>query len=156
VALTQWEVAERLCAAEGSKTYAAISVLVQFWCEVRILRRVHPGAFTPPPKVDSGLLLFERHANPRFEVLDRKLFFKVVRSAFGKRRKTLRNGLKMSGDAFLEGADLEGAFGRSGIDPGRRPETMSLQEFANLANALVPAEPGPRPPADLGRLGQRG
>jgi 16S rRNA (adenine1518-N6/adenine1519-N6)-dimethyltransferase len=136
VALTQWEVAERLCAAEGSKTYAAISVLVQFWCEVKILRRVHPGAFTPPPKVDSGLLLFERHGRPRFEVRDRKLFFRVVRSAFGKRRKTLRNGLKMSGDPFLETTDLEAAFVRSGIDPSRRPETMSLDEFAKLANSL--------------------
>lgn len=137
VALTQWEVAERLCAKPGSKTYAAISVLVQFWCEVKILRRVQPGAFTPPPKVDSGLLLFERHSVPRVSVKDRKLFFKVARSAFGKRRKTLKNGLKMSGDAFLENADLEAAFEASGIDPVRRPETMSLEEFAKLANALA-------------------
>lgn len=137
VALTQWEVAERLCAGPGSKTYAAISVLVQFWCEVKILKRVLPGAFTPPPRVDSGLLLFERHAKPRVDVKDRKLFFKVVRSAFGKRRKTLRNGLKMSGDPFLESADIEKAFLDSKIDPQRRPETMSLQEFANLANALA-------------------
>jgi 16S rRNA (adenine1518-N6/adenine1519-N6)-dimethyltransferase len=136
VALTQWEVAERLCAPPGSKTYAAISVLVQFWCEVKILRKVQPGAFTPPPKVDSGLLLFERRKKPAVELKDRKLFFKVVRSAFGKRRKTLKNGLKMSGDAFLESADLEAAFKAAGIDPVRRPETMSLEEFARLSNAL--------------------
>jgi 16S rRNA (adenine1518-N6/adenine1519-N6)-dimethyltransferase len=136
VALTQWEVAERLCALPGSKTYAAISVLVQFWCEVKILKKVAPGAFTPPPTVDSGLLLFERRKTPLLELKDRKLFFKIARSAFGKRRKTLRNGLKMSGDAFLESADLEAAFLASGVDPQRRPETMSLQEFAKLSNAL--------------------
>lgn len=136
VALTQWEVAERLCAPPGSKTYAAISVLVQFWCEMKILRKVQPGAFTPPPKVDSGLLLFERRKKPAVDLKDRKLFFKVVRSAFGKRRKTLRNGLKMSGNAFLESADLDAAFAASGIDSQRRPETMSLEEFAKLANAL--------------------
>lgn len=137
VALTQWEVAERLCALPGSKTYAAISVLVQFWCGVKILRKVQPGAFTPPPTVDSGLMLFERFAKPRVDVKDRKLFFKVVRSSFGKRRKTLRNGLKMSGDPGLESADLEAAFLSAGIDPSRRPETMSLNDFAKLANALA-------------------
>lgn len=136
VALTQLEVAQRLVAAPGSKVYAAISVLVQFWCRVKLLRKVLPGAFTPPPKVHSGLLLFERQAQPTVEVNNRELFFKVARSSFGKRRKTLRNGLKMSGDIRLADKDLESAFARAAVDPNRRPETLSLKEFAALTNAI--------------------
>jgi 16S rRNA (adenine1518-N6/adenine1519-N6)-dimethyltransferase len=136
IALTQWEVAQRLAAGEGSKDYAAISVLVQFWCRLQLLRKVPPGAFTPPPRVDSGLLLFEREPEPRVAVKDRELFFKVVRSSFGKRRKTLKNALKMSGDARLAGKDLDAAFAKAKIDPVRRPETLSLSEFAALTDSI--------------------
>jgi 16S rRNA (adenine1518-N6/adenine1519-N6)-dimethyltransferase len=136
VALTQLEVAQRLVAKPGGKAYAAISVLAQFWCRVTLLRKVPPGAFTPPPKVHSGLLLFERQASPSVKVGNRELFFKVARSSFGKRRKTLRNGLKMSGDLRLADRDLEAAFKKSGVDPQRRPETLSLGEFAALTDSI--------------------
>ncbi len=136
VALTQWEVAERLAASPGRKTYAAISVLIQFWCEIKVLRRVLPGAFTPPPKVDSGLILFQKLEKPSVDVVDRSLFFSVVRSCFGKRRKTLKNSLKMSRDPELKERDFDTAFKAAGIDPARRPETLSLLEFSKLSNAI--------------------
>ncbi len=130
VALTQLEVAQRLVAAPGSKVYAAISVLVQFWCKVKLLRKVPPGAFTPPPNVHSGLILFERQVEPTVKVANRELFFKVARSSFGKRRKTLRNALLMSAGLDLDagaGRTWMRPFGGLGILGQRRGETLSLQ-----------------------------
>jgi 16S rRNA (adenine1518-N6/adenine1519-N6)-dimethyltransferase len=142
--LTQYEVAQRLAAGPGDDDYASLSVLAQYYCEVRLLRKVLPGAFTPPPKVDSALVLFSRRHDPAVRARDPKLFFKVTRSAFGKRRKTLRNALLMSAglDLVLEPADLDAALAASGIQGQRRGETLSLQEFADLANAL---SAGPQP-----------
>jgi 16S rRNA (adenine1518-N6/adenine1519-N6)-dimethyltransferase len=137
--LTQYEVAERLQAQPDGDDYAAISILAQYYCVVRILRKVGPGAFTPPPKVDSALVLFERRAEPAVKALDPELFFKLTRSAFGKRRKTLRNALLMSAglDLNLEPAALDAAFEATGLKGQRRGETLSMQEYADLCNALV-------------------
>jgi 16S rRNA (adenine1518-N6/adenine1519-N6)-dimethyltransferase len=136
--LTQYEVAERLAAKAGEDDYAAISILAQYHCQVRILRKVPPGAFTPPPKVDSALVLFERLAKPAVLAQDPNLFFKLTRSAFGKRRKTLRNALLMSAGLGLqlEPPVLDAALEASGIQGQRRGETLSLQEYADLSNAL--------------------
>lgn len=136
--LTQYEVAERLVATPDDDDYASISILAQYYCQVRILRKVGPGAFTPPPKVDSALILLERREKPAVDARDPKLFFKVTRSAFGKRRKTLRNALLMSAGLGLklEAADLDAALEKSAIQGQRRGETLSMQEYADLANAL--------------------
>lgn len=136
--LTQYEVAQRLVATPQDEDYASISILAQYYCEVRILRKVGPGAFTPPPKVDSALILFERRDRPAVEAKDPQLFFKVTRSAFGKRRKTLRNAVLMSAglDLKLEPAVLDAALEKSGIVGQRRGETLTMQEYADLANAL--------------------
>jgi 16S rRNA (adenine1518-N6/adenine1519-N6)-dimethyltransferase len=136
--LTQYEVARRLAAKVGEEDYASISILAQYYCEIRILRKVPPGAFTPPPKVDSALLLFERRLKPAVEARDPKLFFKLTRSAFGKRRKTLRNALLMSAGLGLqlEPPVLDAALESCGLRGQRRGETLSLQEYADLANAL--------------------
>lgn len=136
--LTQYEVAQRLAAGPGDDDYASLSILAQYYCEVRLLRKVLPGAFTPPPKVDSALLLFERRSNPAVVAQEPKLFFQLTRSAFGKRRKTLRNAILMSAglDLHLEPVALDAALLAAGIDGKRRGETLSLQEYADLANAL--------------------
>jgi 16S rRNA (adenine1518-N6/adenine1519-N6)-dimethyltransferase len=136
LALTQWEVGERLAAAPGTKNYAAISVLMQYWCRVEVLRKVGPGAFTPPPKVDSALLLLERLEKPRVTVKDPRQFFRIVRSCFGKRRKTMKNGLRMSRDPGLEDLDWDHLLTAAAIDPSRRPETLSLEDFARLSNCV--------------------
>lgn len=139
--LTQYEVAERLVAGPEDDDYASISILAQYYCQVQILRKVPPGAFTPPPKVDSALILFERRAKPAVEARDPQLFFKLTRSAFGKRRKTLRNALLMSAGLGLElePAELDAALLSSGLQGQRRGETLSMQEYADLANALSAA-----------------
>lgn len=132
VALTQWEVGLRLAAPPGGKDRAAISVLAQYHCEVELLRKVYPGAFTPPPKVDSALVLFKRRLAPAAIVRNERLFFKLVRACFEKRRKTLKNGLKMWGlDRAAE------TLARAGLDPMRRPETLSIEEFGRLCDACA-------------------
>ncbi len=135
VTLTQWEVALRLAAKPNTKDYAAISVMAQARCKVQVIRRVEPGAFTPPPKVDSGLILFERLPQAAVTESEAPWFSKVTRAAFGKRRKTLRNALRQSG-LGLDDAHIDAGLAEAGIVGERRGETLSVQEFAVLAKAL--------------------
>ena len=128
--MLQKEVVDRMAAAPGGKDYGRLSVMIQWQLRVEKLFDVHPGAFTPPPKVDSSVVRLVPHATPLIQVRDPKLFAYVVRAAFAQRRKTLRNNLKnlCSGDRLAA----------LGIDPQRRAETLTLAEFATLANALPP------------------
>lgn len=136
VVLTQLEVAQRLAAQVDSEHWSALSVLAQYHCKVTLLRKVLRGAFTPVPRVDSGLVLFERLAVPAVAAKDEALFFRLVRGGFGKRRKTLRNALLMAA-LGLEPGPLDGALAQAGIDGRRRAETLALPEWATLADALV-------------------
>jgi len=128
--MLQKEVVDRLAAEPDSSDYGRLSVMVQYRCEVERLFTVPPGAFTPAPKVDSAIVRLAPHAKPPVEVNDVASLEKVVAQAFSQRRKTLRNTLK----GVLEAAEIEAA----GIDPQRRAETLSLQEFAALANRCPP------------------
>lgn len=136
VVLTQYEVAQRLAATVDSEHWSALSVLAQYHCKVTLLRKVLRGAFTPVPKVDSGLVMFERLPVPAVTAKDEKLFFRLVRGGFGKRRKTLRNALLMAA-LGLEPAVLDAALEKAGIPGIRRAETLSLPEWAKLADALT-------------------
>lgn len=133
VLMFQQEVGDRLCAEPGSKQYGILSVLCQNWFDVRRVVRVPPGAFFPPPKVHSVVLRFDALDQPRIAVADEVFFRRVVKGAFGQRRKTLRNSLKGAGLAF-EG--LSEAMDGIGIDGGRRAETLNLEEFGALAEML--------------------
>jgi 16S rRNA (adenine1518-N6/adenine1519-N6)-dimethyltransferase len=93
------------------------------------LFRVSPAAFHPRPRVDSTVLSLELRREPRVPISDESRFRSIVRASFGQRRKTLRNALS----AMASAAEIE----RAGIDPGRRGETLTLEEFARLANALT-------------------
>ncbi|HTA16945.1 MAG TPA: 16S rRNA (adenine(1518)-N(6)/adenine(1519)-N(6))-dimethyltransferase RsmA [bacterium] len=135
VVLTQWEVAQRLTASPDTKDWSALSALAHYFCRVTLLRKVLRGAFTPVPRVDSGLVLFERLPKPAVAVKNEKLYFRLVRSGFGMRRKTLRKALLMA-DLGLEAPTLEAALLASGVDGQRRGETLSLPEWARLADAL--------------------
>ncbi|HJW81431.1 MAG TPA: rRNA adenine dimethyltransferase family protein, partial [Acidiferrobacterales bacterium] len=115
----------------GSKDYGRLSVMLQWQLRVEKLFDVRPGAFTPPPKVDSSVVRLVPHAVAPIQVRDADAFAQVVRAAFAQRRKTLRNNLK----GLLPAETLESL----GIDPQRRAETLTLGEFATLANALPPA-----------------
>ncbi|MDD5730452.1 MAG: 16S rRNA (adenine(1518)-N(6)/adenine(1519)-N(6))-dimethyltransferase RsmA [Candidatus Omnitrophica bacterium] len=126
----QKEFAERIAANPGSKVYGSFSCFVQYYAVPKILFTISKSCFSPAPKVDSCLLQLEIRAKPPVMVKDEKLFFKVIRSAFNKRRKILRNSLK---DIVPEDR-LNDFFLRYNIDPRIRPECFSLEDFANLSN----------------------
>ncbi|MEW6117711.1 MAG: 16S rRNA (adenine(1518)-N(6)/adenine(1519)-N(6))-dimethyltransferase RsmA [Nitrospirota bacterium] len=126
----QREVAERIVASPGTKDYGALSIGVQFYATPRIEFIVPRGAFRPIPKVDSAVVHIQILDKPRVEVRDEKLFFKVVKTAFAQRRKTLSNALKPLSK------DIREMLAEAGIDPIRRAETLSIEEFAKLADHL--------------------
>lgn len=122
----QKEVAKRIAEKEGSKVYGILSVLTQAFYDVEYLFTVPPSVFNPPPKVDSGVIRFTRKENYTLPV-DEKLFYRVVKTGFQQRRKTLRNSLKTLNlsDSLRE-------------DPifAKRPEQLSVQEFINLTSKI--------------------
>lgn len=124
----QKEVAKRMCEKEGSKAYGILSVLVQAFYEAEYLFTVPPTVFDPPPKVDSGVLRFVRKEDFSLPC-DEKLFFRVVKTAFQQRRKTLRNSLKV----FHLPEDLK----EDGIF-GQRPEQLSTAQFIELTQKIAP------------------
>lgn len=132
VVMIQKEVAERIAARAGSKAYGTLSLAVQLWCGVEPGFDVDPSAFSPRPKVVSTVLRLIPQARPRAPVSDPAFFERVVRAAFAQRRKTLLNNLKSHFEALRVNEVLAGCE----IDPARRAETLSLEEFANLSNKL--------------------
>lgn len=133
VLMVQREVAERMMAAPGGRTYGSLSVLVQYWCDVSLVTFVPPTAFVPVPKVESAVIALRRRVAPAVDVPP-DAFFPVVRAGFGQRRKTLRNAL--SAGLRLPPAAVAAALDAAGIDPVRRAETLSLEEFAAIARQL--------------------
>lgn len=131
--MIQKEVAERMDAEPNCKDYGSLSLLVQYYCNTQIVRRVPPTCFIPRPKVDSIVIRLDRLDSPRVIVQDEALMFEIIRGAFNMRRKTLWNGVKFLG---LEKERLEKAFEDAGIDSKRRGETLSLEEFATLADKI--------------------
>lgn len=131
--MIQKEVAERMASKPDCKDYGALSLLVQYYCDANIVRKVPPTAFIPQPKVDSIVIKLDKLNEPRVKIKDEKLFFMVIRSAFNMRRKTLWNALKV---LKLDKEAYEQAFLNANIDPKRRGETLSIEEFANLSNEI--------------------
>ncbi|MHB8845932.1 MAG: 16S rRNA (adenine(1518)-N(6)/adenine(1519)-N(6))-dimethyltransferase RsmA [Nitrospirota bacterium] len=131
--MLQKEVAERVAADPGGKEYGYLSVRVQYFAVPRLEFTVPAGAFTPRPKVDSAVLTLVMREHPERPVADEDLFLRVIKAAFSQRRKTLRNSLSQLGyprelmDAIPAG---------TGIDLGRRAETLSVVEFGVLADFL--------------------
>jgi 16S rRNA (adenine1518-N6/adenine1519-N6)-dimethyltransferase len=135
VVMLQREVAERVAAPPGTRSYGSLSVLVQLGCDVRLVQRVPPGAFRPPPKVDSAVLHLAVLPRPRVLVGDERKFRTVVRAAFSQRRKMLGNALA-SGLA-LSVSQARAVLTGAGIDPARRAETLGLEEFARLTRHVT-------------------
>jgi len=131
VLMLQREVVERLVAVPGNKQYAALSVLTQYAACLRPAMRVGPEAFVPRPQVESEVVVVEPYLQPPVRVADEALFRRIVKTVFTQRRKQLANGLR----PLCRNA--AGTLRRAGIDPMRRPETLSLAEFATLANTLA-------------------
>lgn len=125
----QKEFALRVSSPAGSKDYGSLSCFVQYYSQPKIAFTIPKNCFRPKPKVDSCLLKLKLREEPAVETRDEKLFFKIIRAAFNKRRKTLRNSLK---DVVAKEA-LEAFFKDYGIDKNIRPERLGLADFANLA-----------------------
>ena len=134
--MIQKEVAERLCAAPGTGEYGALSVLVQWYAEPRLLFDVPPHCFVPQPKVTSAVVRMDRRSAPPADVDDVEFFFRTVRSAFAQRRKTLSNALR-AGFSELSRADIDAAIQEATLPPLVRGEALSLAQFAALSNALL-------------------
>jgi 16S rRNA (adenine1518-N6/adenine1519-N6)-dimethyltransferase len=126
--MLQKEVVDRLCAVPGNKNYGRLSVMVQWLCRVERIFNLGPGAFSPPPKVDSAVVRLVPHSEP-LAVGGREQFAALVREAFSQRRKTLRNNLKH----LLSAEEITAA----GVDPQARAETLTLEQFARLSNTVA-------------------
>ncbi len=124
--MLQKEVVDRMAAAPGNKTYGRLSVMLQLRCQVTPMFNIGPGAFTPPPKVDSSFVRLQPWKQPPHHIQDQKFLAQLVTQAFSQRRKTLRNALKK-----LLGSEQ---FEQAGIDPSSRAERLSPGDFVRLAN----------------------
>jgi 16S rRNA (adenine1518-N6/adenine1519-N6)-dimethyltransferase len=136
VVMLQEEVALRMVASPGAKDYGILTLGAKLLAEVDVVHRVSRNCFTPRPKVDSCIVRLRTRAQPLYPNIDGRFVMKLIRAAFSQRRKTIRNSLTKSG-AF--GASKEAvleAFEAAGIDSNRRPETLELDEFATLAEAV--------------------
>jgi 16S rRNA (adenine1518-N6/adenine1519-N6)-dimethyltransferase len=132
--MLQREVAERVAAPPGGKVYGSLSVLTQLYCDVRLALHVPPEAFKPPPKVDSAVVHLRVLERSRIPLADEARFHVVVRAAFSQRRKMIANAL---GPALGLGVDAaREALTAAGIDPSRRAETLTIQEFGTLTSQL--------------------
>jgi 16S rRNA (adenine1518-N6/adenine1519-N6)-dimethyltransferase len=132
--MLQREVADRLVARPGTGEYGALAIQVALHADVERVLTLPPGAFRPPPKVTSAVVRLSFHA-PAANVGDPAAFERVVRGVFLQRRKTLSNALKPVADSF--GRSASQLLDAAGIDPVRRPETLTLEEIARLARAVL-------------------
>lgn len=129
ILMVQKEVADRLCAGPGTHDYGRLSIMVQAVSRVEQLFDVSAGAFTPPPKVESSIIKISPLSHAPAAIRDRQLFANLVRAAFSKRRKTIRNALK----TLATESDLQTA----GIDPSVRPEVIAVEDYIKLANVIT-------------------
>ncbi len=133
--MIQKEVAQRLCAKAGDADYGAITAVVSYYAKVRKLFDVAPGNFLPPPKVTSTVISIEPYKNSPYHPKSEAVLFRVIKGAFAQRRKTLRNTL---GGAFSQYSkeELAQKLQSVGISPDRRGETLSIEEFIKIADAM--------------------
>ena len=144
VLMVQREVGERLCAGPGVKDYGSLTLWVGYRYQARLCQVVPPGAFRPPPKVDSAIVRLDAREKPQVEVGDENLYFRIIQAGFAHRRKTLLNNLKALNLCELKDIKnlssnpevLQYLLQRAGVDPGRRAETLDAYEFATIARAL--------------------
>ncbi len=136
--MVQREVAERMQAAPGTKDYGALSVAVQFYSTPHPDFLVPPACFMPRPKVDSAVITLHIGQNQRPDVTDRAFFFRIVKSAFAQRRKTLVNTLSATAGLSCTKEQLLSVLETLHLSPTVRGETLSVEQFAAVANALYP------------------
>ena len=148
VVMLQLEVGQRLVAAVNTPDYGVLTIAAALHADVDLVHRVPASCFIPRPKVDSCVVRFRCHEAPKHGRAERRFIMKVVRAAFSHRRKTLRNALTGSGSFGMPKEDVLAAMAAAGIDGGRRPQTLALEEYARLAAELRLRLPAPPPEAD--------
>ena len=135
--MVQKEVADRMQTGPGSKDYGALSLAVQYYATAKVILNVSATCFMPRPNVDSAVIKLTRHKEPTVNVADEKLMFKIIRASFNQRRKTLVNGLKNSPELSFSKEQIVKAIENIGKQETIRGEALTLEEFAELANAFT-------------------
>ncbi len=139
VCMLQKEVADRISAKPGTKDYGSLSIAVQYYTEAEIVMIVPKTVFVPQPNVDSAVIRLTKRDQPAVAVKDEDFFFQVTKSCFAQRRKTILNNLTSQlPDGKQKKEDILAALSICGIDPTRRGETLSLEEFGRLSDELYP------------------
>lgn len=139
VVMLQKEVAERITAHPGTKEYGSLSIAIQYYTTAEVVMTVPKTVFIPQPNVDSAIIRLTLREKPAVEMVDEAFFFQVIKASFAQRRKTILNNLTNQLPFGKEKKDsILIALESSQIDPGRRGETLSIQEYARLSDALLP------------------
>ena len=138
--MVQKEVADRMQTGPGSKDYGALSLAVQYYAEPYIAANVPPNCFIPRPAVGSAVIRLKKLQQPSAAVKDAGLMFKLIRASFNQRRKTLLNGLSNAAELAFSKEEIAAAIEACGLEPAVRGETLSLEQFARLADALAGKE----------------
>lgn len=137
VVMMQKEVGDRIAAQPGTKNYGSLTIAIQYYTTAEIVMHVPRTVFIPQPNVDSVVIRLRKRDEPIVQVKDESFFFKVVKSSFGQRRKTILNNLTNSLDQGKEKKELiVSSLDAAGIEPSRRGETLTIEEFAKLSDAL--------------------
>lgn len=134
--MVQKEAAQRICAMPGSREVGAVSIAVRYYCEPKVLFQVSRGSFMPAPDVDSTVIRLDIRKQPAVDVKREEDFFRVVKAAFSQRRKTLSNTL--SSGLSMNKTQIAELLERAGVASNLRAEQLSMQQFADIANALNP------------------
>jgi len=135
ILMFQKELSERICAKPGCKDYGRISVMLRYCADIGKIADVKASLFFPKPKIDSQIIEIKFKEGQDFPADDEKFFFSVIKAAFGKRRKTLKNSLSGS-ELEIDAQTAVSALNSAGIDPARRAETLTVEEFVRLSNAI--------------------
>jgi 16S rRNA (adenine1518-N6/adenine1519-N6)-dimethyltransferase len=139
VVMLQKEVADRISAKPGTKDYGSLSIAIQYYTKAETVMIVPKTVFVPQPNVDSAVIRLTKREKPAVDVKDEAFFFQVTKSSFAQRRKTLLNNLTSQlPDGKQKKEEIIQALNESGIDPARRGETLSLEEFGRLSDRLYP------------------
>ncbi|WP_096203258.1 16S rRNA (adenine(1518)-N(6)/adenine(1519)-N(6))-dimethyltransferase RsmA [Bacillus sp. FJAT-45350] len=134
--MIQKEVAERIAAKPGTKDYGSLSIAVQYYAQAETALNVPQTVFIPQPNVDSAVLRLTLRDKPAVDLIDEAFFFKVIRASFAQRRKTLFNNLVNNLGTKEDKETIEQALQEANVDPKRRGETLSMEEFASISNLL--------------------
>jgi 16S rRNA (adenine1518-N6/adenine1519-N6)-dimethyltransferase len=135
IVMLQKEVARRIVAEPGGKEYGRLSVMLQYCSNIKRVAEVRAALFFPKPKVDSEVIEMQIQHVPPWPAMDEAHLFAVVKAAFGKRRKTLKNAL--TGGLPIDAEAARAALEEAGIDPVRRAESLSVEEFVKLSNRMI-------------------